>query len=537
MKEIIRPFLHLDAPVETDSAEAPKTAPRKIINPFIHLDDEQQTKQSEPDTSPVHKFEIVATPTAPELPINNAIMPAHRAAALMSMISGPARETVESSTSKPTLPKISPFAIMRRFVEQKAVLVIRSDIYVFAVNHYRRLTKDDAKTLISSFCHSVVGEDVTTRLVSEVLGQLKAYEPIIDNGAIVDDRLIASQSGLYDLRIGTFITPHPSQRCFHFLPHRIAPELVGEMFCPHFTAFLNSVTGGNPALIQRLWELTAVLLTPMRIKCLPTLFGPPSSGKSVFIALMKKLHTHGDCFPLTFDRLTDRFSLSYAAAANLITYFDIPQKRLAAKETAMLKSLCSTEDDLAVEAKGGAVSTLSSSRLKVLLATNFPIRGYTRDEALDERITYFIFPFGVPKENRIEHLSDLLASEADAIISTALLKYLPVILANNFRFSGDAETNELFDYLTKCVPEDDEAAIFDFIDERIEYVPDNKVSTAELFAEFVKSCDGYAIFPTDKKFSEAFAKAIGKRASKCRLPVNGKSVNGYRGISLKPAII
>ena len=77
-------------------------------------------------------------------------------------------------------------------------------------------------------------------------------------------------------------------------------------------------------------------------------------------------------------------------------------------------------------AKGGAVSTLSSRRLKVLLATNFPIRGYTRDEALDERITYFIFPLSVAKENRVEHLSDLLANEADAIISTALLKYLPL---------------------------------------------------------------------------------------------------------------
>ena len=321
---------------------------------------------------------------------------------------------------------------------------------------------------------------------------------------------------------------------FPLLAHRIAPELVGEPLCPHFTAFLNSVTGGNPALVQRLWELTAVLLTPMRLKCLPTLFGKPSSGKSVFISLIKKLHAHGDCFPLTFDRLVDRFSLSYASTANLITYFDIPNKRLNAKESAMLKSLCSTEDDLAVEAKGGAVSTLSSSRLKVLLATNFPIRGYTRDEALDERITYFIFPFGVPKENRIEHLSDLLASEADTIISTALFKYLPVILANNFRFSGEVATGELFDRLTAYMPEDDEAAIFDFIAERIENAPDNKVSTAELYAEFTKYCDGYAIFPTDKKFSEAFVKAIGERATKCRLPVNGKSVNGYRGIRLKP---
>ena len=195
-----------------------KPAPREIVNPFIHLDDEQQTKQSEPDTSPVHKFEIVATPTAPELPISNTIIPAHHAAAFLSTLGNPVRETMTTTTPKTTPPKITPFSIMRRFVEQKAVLVIRGDIYVFAVNYYRRLSKDESKTLISSFCRSVVGEDVTTRLVSEVLGQLKSYEPIIDNGAVVDDRLIASQSGLYDLRSGTFITPHPSQRCFHFLP-------------------------------------------------------------------------------------------------------------------------------------------------------------------------------------------------------------------------------------------------------------------------------------------------------------------------------
>ena len=200
----------------------------------------------------------------------------------------------------------------------------------------------------------------------------------------------------------------------------------------------------------------------------------------------------------------------------------------------MLKSLCSTEDDLAVESKGKAVTTLSSSRLKVILATNFPIRGYTRDEALEERLTYFVFPNSIPKEARVEHLSDLLAGEGDAIVSTAILKYLPQILASNFRFSGEPETEALFDSLTTYIPEDDEAVIFDFIDNRIEDAPGNKISTAELYAEFTKYCDGYAIFPTDKKFSEAFVKAIGERATKCRLPVNGKSVNGYRGIRLKP---
>ena len=512
-----------------------KPAPRKIINPFIHLDDEPRVESEPTDTSPVHTFEIVAAPTASELSMSNAIMPAHRAAALMSTLDNSARETLATQTSHPTPPKTTPFSIMRRFVEQHAVLVIRGELYIYATNYYRRLLKDDAKTMISTFCHSIVGEEVTTRLVSEVLGQLRAYAPVIDNEAIVDDSLIASTNGLYDLRNSSFIAHLPTQRCFHFLPYRIDPAFVGEQFCPKFTAFLNSVTGGNPALIQRLWELTAILLTPMRIKCLPTLFGPPSSGKSVYISLIKKLHAHGDCFPLTFDRLTDRFSLSYAATANLITYFDIPNKRLSAKETAMLKSLCSTEDDIAVEAKSGAVSSLSSSRLKVLLASNFALRSYTRDEAFEERLTYFVFPNAISKKERVEHLSDLLAREGNAIVSTAILRYLPQILASNFHFSGEAETAKLFDKMTNSLPEDENIVLYDFIYRCIEDVPENKVATGELYTAFTVFCGDYPVFESDRKFSEAFAKAMGERATKCRVLVNGKSVNGYRGIRLKPA--
>ena len=440
---LINPFEHLDDIAEAQNTAESVKSPREIINPFIHISEDNTTSKvvvSTDDTTQSQQPLVPYTGTpaieiVTESPNNFGGTSVSAFPQMLTNMLQPfsaAQNQTGQNPAKACASKPNPHQLMRRFAEYYHVLVVRGSIYIFAGNYYRRLSKDEAKALIATFCRSYVGDEVTTRLVSEILGQLKAYEPLIDNNAVVDDSLIALPGRILNIRTGGFILPNPAQRCFHYLPHLIDPALVGEQNCPKFTAFLQSVTGGNPALIRRLWELTAVLLTPMRIKCLPTLFGPPSSGKSVYISLIKKLHAHGDCFPLTFDRLTDRFSLSYAATANLITYFDIPNKRLGAKETAMLKSLCSTEDDIAVEAKSGAVSSLSSSRLKVLLASNFALRSYTRDEAFEERLTYFVFPNAIPKEARVEHLSDLLAREGDAIVSTAILKYLPVILSTIF---------------------------------------------------------------------------------------------------------
>ena len=174
------------------------------------------------------------------------------------------------------------------------------------------------------------------------------------------------------------------------------------------------------------------------------------------------------------------------------------------------------------------------SKLKVALASNFILRGTNYDEALNERIKYFVFPFTVPKEARIEHLSALLASEGSAIISTCLFKYAPVMIQRNYRFSGEQETQSLINSMITYVPDDETSAVIDFICERVEDAPDEKVSTAELFEAFIAFCGGAMEFTSDRKFSEVFAKTIGQRAEKCRVLVSGKSVNGYRGIRLKP---
>ena len=89
--------------------------------------------------------------------------------------------------------------------------------------------------------------------------------------------------------------------------------------------------------------------------------------------------------------------------------------------------------------------------------------------------------------------------------------------------------------MTNSLPEDENFVLYDFIDNLITDEPASRISTAELYAAFTAFCGGYPLYESDRKFSEAFSRAIGGRASKCRVLVNGKSVNGYRGIRLKPA--
>ena len=569
---ITRPWEVTDPLEKTDKGVGEKTAPpREITRPFIVLERDDKvgadSQNTDADNHEADMLPIAATGKIESAVCDNKILPTSYSLTvgqqellsdamnssygtdnplstqIQSVLARQIKELMKSQLKgnadvyekrQTKEPKITTYSIMQQFLAKIPVLIIHDEIYLFSGTYYRHISIEDARAIMLSFCHEIIGDSVTTRITNEVLGLLTSYESIKDNDAVVDDSLIAARNCLYNIRTGAFIAPSYKQRCFHFLPHNLDLRFVDEQFCPRFSGFLSQITSGNSALIRRLWELTAILLTPLRIKNLLVLFGPPSSGKSVFISLIKKLLVQGDCFPLTFARLTDRFSLYYAAKANVITYPDIPNKRLSAKETAMLKSLCSTEDDIAVEGKGKEITSLSSSRLKILLASNFPLRGYTYDEAFDERLTYFIFPNSTPKESRIEHLSDILAGEADAIISTALLKYLPNLLNSNCKFSGELETQELFDKLTSYLPENEDESLINFIDDCIIDSPDSKVSTAELFTRYTKYCNGYPMYPSDRKFSEALFKALKDRVKKCRVMVNGNSVNGYKDIMLKP---
>ena len=533
----------VDDPQQQTSQAAAKIAePKKIVNPFIHLPPEEPAMKSDSDIPTtdvtVLNSEMVNAQTA-QVCLPGQVVTMQQLATLGGFTTVPVQQTTQAFPATPQIvenknDKINPHALMKAFVERFLILVSGGVVYYYDRFFYRRLTEDETRTKIEMFCTEIVGNAVNTRLVSEIYGQLLHYAPVIFDDLIIDDRLIASESGLYDIRSRMFITPHPSQRCFHYLPTYISAEYAGEEKCPRFSGFICSVAGGNAALIQRMWELTALLLTPMRLKMLPILFGLPSSGKSVYVSVIKKLHLRGDSFSLTFKKLAGRFGLYYACHANVITYYDAPDRKLDAEEVAILKSICSTDDAITVEKKGAEVRELVSTRLKILISSNFMVRGYTNDAGLDSRIRYFAFVNSIPANEQVEHLADLIVSEAPAIVSTAILKYLPPVMDRGFVLSGEAETQILLEQLSTAVITDENEKIRKFIEDCIVSVPGNKISTAVLHTAFIKYCKGSIHFKLDSKFSAAFRAAIGNAAEKCRISVGEKSVNGFTNIALKP---
>ena len=553
--DVVKPFIHIDenpqsadltlqeAPIPVPQMSvAQMSAPVPVAQMSAPVPVAQMSAPVPQMSAPLPPMPDLSAPEPPMPPVKmqfaeaKGILATLKANAAERLPADPTGERQQLQAPPPSLEKVkvNPSQLMRGFAEKFGAIIVNGELYIRAGRHYESKSKHAAKQMIAAYCRSVIGDDISVRIISEVLGLLMTFADIANESFEIDDNLVDTLDGVIDVRTGQFVEYSPFMRCFHYLPYHVSPAYVGAQHCPNFSCYLYTCTGGEAALIERLWELVALLLTPKRLKCLPILFGAPSSGKSVLLSLLKKLMAPGDCFPLNFTRLCDRFSLGFAATANLITYYDVPNERLKQKEVAALKSICSTEDDLPVERKGGEVKAMRLSKLKVILASNFILRGTNYDEALNERIKYFVFPFTVPKEARIEHLSDLLASEGSAIISTCLLQYAPEMIRRNLRFSGELETQTLIDGMVTYVPDDETSAVIDFICECVENAPDEKVSTAELFEAFIAFCSGAMEFTSDRKFSEVFAKTIGQRAEKCRLLVNGKSVNGYRGIRLKP---
>lgn len=353
------------------------------------------------------------------------------------------------------------------------------------------------------------------RSIKEEKGSSTEYIAFL-NGVILDNQLLRVFPGR-----DTFIT--------HKINASYNPSIVGR--CPTMSRFVETTMGGNPMLIKRLWQSIAFVLSNASAKKFLVLEGVGNSGKSKLINLLENLFTD-DVFPLKLEDFGEKFLLDKISGRKLITCADLPKSVIGGTAIGNIKAITGG-DKINGQAKFGDPYTLETGgSQRIVFATNHAITIKEKDDAFTDRIVYVPFVNAVSPEERDPELLDKLILEKDAIVTTAL-QYLPELLATNFTFAGEEETEALLSVYNAYVNRDFSEIVEGFLAENIELAPDVFTSTEEILNAFTEKTGVYIDSSNFGKYVKSVLLNMSPSITEARATINGTKSRGYRGIRIK----
>jgi len=370
------------------------------------------------------------------------------------------------------------YDLARELMRQLPMRMVNEALYVYNNRAYEFVSASVMHRLIMAYCRnavSIVGDASVIKRVYEVL----QAEPAICIREVKNLDLVSFDNGLLDL---TTFTMHPHTPAV-FVTAQVQGEFHPEipLTCPVFDRFLDQTTGGDPVLVQRIWEAIGYILTPdTRGKAFILFQGVRDSGKSLLGDFISSLLRQEDVTAIPLEELGERFGASDLVGKRICLSLDLPNALLDTKSAGMLKSL--TGGDLvSVDVKYQPRIKFRNTA-KFLFATNHRFGTRIPDDALLRRVVTVPFRFTVPVEAQDPALLDKFQAERTAIITKALLAYRD-LRARGYRFSGDYPLNGSIDDNLVLAPPckaDLESILFSFVQSHLAPRQDSSVFVEDL---------------------------------------------------------
>lgn len=526
----VNPFVHVDEEEQKVSAafihhNDDKTAENKLVlNPFIHCDVREDTANAPAVKAFLHEGD-----------------PGFDSALSFTTESGEAILAPAAETTAVAVSTIAPVAsasaggdnLAYKFAKE---LVARCDIrrclenlYVRNGNTHEIITDFNLERLIYSYIELKLGS-VKSGQINEVKKLIRADNNVKEETSS-NPNYIALENVILDNRLLT-VTPDWNI----FLTHRISasyrPELIGK--CPVMNQFVAGVMNGNAVLVKRLWQILALVFCNLHVKKFVVLYGPHDSGKSVLINLVSHLYKCEDRFSLTLNQFGKPFVLNQISGCKLAVCADLPNKVLDGIAIGNVKAITGGDEVNAQKKFGDPHILDTEGGIRLVFSTNHEFVLANNDPAFYERILYLPFLNTVPKEKRDPNLRDKLWAERDAIVTTAL-QYLPELLATNFTFAGEEETDAMLSVYNAFANRDFSGIVEDFVVENIELAPDVFTSTDELLKAFAERTDVVIDISNFGKYLKEALFRMSPAITEARATINGIKHRGYRGIRIKEA--
>ena len=345
--------------------------------------------------------------------------------------------TVYPRRQKETKPSVTPYKAYQKLVSQYYFKVFEGSLYIFQNGVYHHLDSEMAKTLIMELCAEELSVTGQPRFISDTLDFLltSARNKIVEEA--INKNLICFANGLIDIQTNMTYPATPEIFTTHRLLCAFTPQHMG---CPTFDQFLLHASGGDPVLIERIWEYIGYNLTPGNpAKKIFVLQGKANSGKSLLTNFLASLFPHHCVTSLGIHSLERTFALESLIGKNLCISGDLPASPLRSRTISLLKQ-ATGGDMLHAEIKYMPAVDFKC-RANFSLITNHPLRFSQDEDAFADRLIVIPFRFSVPPEQRDPFLMDKILAERNAIVYRGLQTYLR-LTQQKFTFSGQFALNE-----------------------------------------------------------------------------------------------
>lgn len=317
-----------------------------------------------------------------------------------------------------------------------------------------------------------------------------------------------------------------------FFTIQLQVDYQGPQPTPVMDRFIHQITGGDPVLAQRIWEMLGYCLVPQdnRAKRIILYQGVGNTGKSVLANLLASFYEESAVGSVDAFHIGDRFALSAISTKALNISMDLPNSALNDQSVGVLKQI-SGNDLVQVEEK---YKTPYAAKIgcKMIFGTNHQLRTSSFDAAFLRRILLIPFNYPVPRHAQDPDLVAKPKNEKAGILFTALQAYRQLV-ANNYIFTGDDRYDLLNATQAGEQLTDQDTLIEQLIERHVAAMPGGFVPTEELHMLYLsENPNGLS---DRQKFSARFMQLTAKKGVLVlnkKKRINGEPTNGYEGIML-----
>lgn len=385
----------------------------------------------------------------------------------------------------PATAKPSAYDIAQQIIVREAVKVVDEALFCFTDGYYCHISPDTLKRLILKNCRDLVREAGTPRLIDEVYRFLLCEPTIAQKESEYAKQYVSFANGVLDIERGCLLRHSPEYPIFY----KVNAPYAMKGRHPVFDQFLETVTGGDDLLRERIWEMIGFCLVPdVDRKCFFLLQGYPDSGKSLLAKFIRGCINVESTVALDFSALTDHFAVGNLIGKQLCFSMDIPSTPISPKATGLFKTLTGG-DPITADIKYRPHVTFVN-HAKFIFGSNHPLLTQQDDPAFFRRAIAIPFQYTVPPEKQDMTLADKFVIERPAIVYDAIQAFFR-LRGNQYRFSGKFPVNGLF---TNCADLAEarsvEACVMDFL--RLHYQPteEGTVFVEDVFARFEEEYNG-----------------------------------------------
>lgn len=446
----------------------------------------------------------------------------------LSLIGTSTETDVTASNSK----ALTPYSVAEFLQSRQYFQIIGEALFFYSDGYYRHLTTGNMRRLIMAECRSAVKAAGSSRIIDEVFKLIYAEPTLVHTEEERCCNLVAFRDGVLNLNTNVLMPHSPAFSIFY----QLDADWNTNTAHPVFDHFLETVTGGDPYLTRRIWEMVGYSLVPdVSAKAVFVLSGAPNSGKSLLANFIRSCVPPESSVALDITSLGDRFVAANLVGKQLCLSMDIPSSPLNPKTTAVFKSITGG-DAITADVKYAAHITFSCTST-FILGTNHPLLTQTDDPAFFERMVAIPFKFQIPIEKQDRNLLEKLRVERSAIIKDSLGAYQQ-LRRNNYRFSGDYRMNEIFNKPDNTDSLSLDQAMLNFVRNFCEPDPDGFEFTEDLLIAFQRTNPSLSL--TALQFSHRLTTAFQKlgldevqHGCKKRRPGKSTPQANFIGIHLK----